>query len=83
MLTLANPFFIPQPQRGRNTKAEQWARPLVQCATLGKGSPAPGKKRYVIHPTWCCVVLHCHGDGEDDEENKSEVAATVTFKLKK
>lgn len=51
MLTLANQFVLPQPQMGRNTKAEQWARPVVHSATLGKSNPAPGKKRYVTRPT--------------------------------
>lgn len=64
LLTLANQFVLPQPHMGRNTKAEQWARSVVHSATLGKSKSAPGKRGYVIRPTWCCVVLCCHGDRE-------------------
>lgn len=27
-------------------------------------------------------MLRCHGDGEDDEENKPEVAAALTIEVK-
>lgn len=76
-------FFLPRPQSRRNTKAEEWARPVVHSATLGKSNPAPGKKLYVIDPTWCCVVFCCHGDGDADEENKSEATAALTIYVKR
>lgn len=64
LLTLANQLVLPQPHMGGNTTAEQWARSVVHSATLGKSSSAPGKRGYVIHPTWCCVVFCCHGYNE-------------------